>query len=210
MKEAAWKPQLPPFRKYKKTVFANVIKTSSFIYQIGESPALRETSKAVPVGKITSPEYKKKLAYLKSCMKKYRRLAGMGRGITAVQVGISERFSVIYMPEIKGELSIIVNPEITKRSKKLLVYPEMCMSANPIIASVVRPSWIEFSYYDEEGKKKYWDRKDTTRLGKMYNRVFLHEIDHMDGMINIDKVDAKSLIFESDPSFYENATFEEV
>lgn len=70
------------------------------------------------------------------------------------------------------------------------------MSVNPIIAPVDKPSWIEFEYLDEKGK--------------MYNRVFQHEIDHMDGIINIDLVKSKELNFESDPSYYEKARFEEV
>lgn len=45
----------------------------------------------------------------------------------------------------------------------------------------------------------------------MLNRVFQHEIDHMNGIINIDKVKSpKELILESDPDFHKNAKFEEV
>ena len=84
------------------------------------------------------------------------------------------------------------------------------MSANPIIANIVRPSWVEVEYYDEFGKKQYWNRKDSTKEDKIYNRVFQHEIDHMEGIINIDKVPSKELILQSDPSFYKSASFIEV
>lgn len=205
-----WKQQLAPFRKHKKQVFEDIINTLGFIYQIGEDKRLRLPSKEIPINKITSKETKEKIKYLKKCTLSYRKLTGKGRGITAIQVGIPERFSVIYMPEIKGELLIVINPKITKKSEKLLKYPEICMSANPIIAPVIRPSWIEFEYYDENGEKQYWNRKDEDKLGKMYNRVFQHEIDHMDGIINIDLCDSKNLIFESDPKYYDKASFEEV
>ncbi|MBP9719475.1 MAG: peptide deformylase, partial [Candidatus Levybacteria bacterium] len=106
------------------------------------------------------------------------------------------------------DLLIIINPVITKKSKDLYRYPEICMSANPLIAPVVRPAWIEFSYLDEHGKEQLWETKDDTKEGRLYNRVFQHEIDHMDGIINIDKVQSNELIFESDPTFYDKATFE--
>lgn len=216
-----WKPQKPPFRDYKKKVFEKAMVVVDFIYQIGESEALRKTSQEVPLEKITTPDFQKKIAYLKSCILQYRKLTGIGRGITGVQVGISERVAVIYIGSIissrsprhfvpRNDLLIIINPVITKKSITMLRYPEICMSANPIIAPVIRPSWIEFSYYDETGKKQEWRTKDDTKEGKLYNRVFQHEIDHMDGIINIDKVQSKELIFESDPTFYDKASFEKV
>lgn len=220
-----WRPKPAPFRKYKKELYQKIIDICNFIYQIGESEDLRLPSREIPINQIILKEMQLKIAYLRKCMMRYRQLTGYGRGITAVQVGIPERFSVIYMPirnvnklscmagepEIKKEdLLIIINPKITKKSKRLLRYPEVCMSANPIIAPVVRPAWIEFEYYNETGIKKYWKTKDNTKQGRMYNRVFQHEIDHMDGIINIDKVSSKELIFESDPKFYERAKFEKI
>ena len=205
-----WHPILPPFRKFKKQQLDKIALTSQFIYQIGESPILRQVSSPVNLNEISTIDFKKKIEYLKRCMRRYRKIAGMGRGITAVQVGIPEKFSVIYMPEIKNELLIIINPVITKSSEDKLLYPEMCMSVNPAIAPVVRSSWIEFEYYDEEGIKKTWDRRADDALGVMYNRVLQHEIDHMNGIVNIDLVQSKDIIFESDPVFYKNAKFTKV
>ncbi len=76
------------------------------------------------------------------------------------------------------------------------------MSANPIIAKVIRPEFIEFEYYDEKGAKQFWNDKD-----RLLNRVFQHEIDHMEGIINIDLVDSKDLILLSDAEFFKNAEF---
>ena len=202
-----WKPVLPPFRSHKAKQFRKVAKTSQFMYQIGDYDALRRPSKEVPVKEIGSKEFGQKIKYLKDTMRKYRRETGLGRGITAVQIGIPERFSVVNTPK---KLLIIINPKITKRSKEKYIYPEICMSANPIIAPTVRPAWIEFEYFDENGRKKYWKTKDKTKLGRMLNRVFQHEFDHMEGMINIDKLSGKDLIFEVDPKFYDNAKFEKV
>ncbi len=208
MQTKTWKPTRPPFADFKKEVFANASKVADFVYQIGESSILSKPSKIVPAGKIKSPEMKEKIKYLKNCLTRYRKLTGYGRGITAVQVGIPERFSVIYTPE---KLIVIINPQIIKKSKTLLKYSEMCMSANPIIAPVVRPAWIEFEYLDENGEGQIWNTKDNTDLSRMMNRVFQHEIDHMDGIINIDLVNLpKELILESDPGYYNQAKFEKV
>ena len=204
-----WKPQPAPFASYKKNVLARAAKVADFIYQIGETPALRQPSILVPVKEISSAEIQAKINYLQDCLRRYRRLTGYGRGITGVQVGIPERISVIFTADM--EIITIINPKITKRSSKHYKYPEICMSANPIIAPVSRPAWIEFSYHDEKGSLKHWKTKDDTDAGRIMNRVFQNEIDHMEGIINIDKVaHPKELILESDPKFYENAGFEEV
>ncbi len=42
------------------------------------------------------------------------------------------------------------------------------------------------------------------------NRVFQHEIDHMEGIINIDRCLSKELTLESDPKFYKKTKFEKV
>lgn len=199
--------ELPPFRKFKTKVFGNAAKTGQFIYQIGETEDLRKPSKEIPVSKITSKEYQAKFKFIKNCLRKYRKLTGMGRGITGVQVGIPERFSVVYAPE---KLIIIINPKITKISKEKLKYPEICMSANPLIVPTIRAAWIEFEYFDEKGKLQKWDTKDNTDLGRILNRVFQHEIDHMDGIINLDRGNPKEFILESDPRFYQRAKFEQV
>lgn len=215
-------PVKPPFRAFKRQVFGKALSVSSFVHQIGESVNLRKPSKAVPIGKINSLETKAKIKYVKACLIKYRKITGYGRGITAVQLGIPERFSVIYKGQtirnIKNEknvsyedLEVIINPRTTRKSKRLLKYPEMCMSANPVIIPTIRPSWIEFEYYDEDGNLQEWDTKDNTEVGRMMNRVYQHEFDHMEGIINIDKVkNAAEIILESDPDFYKNAKFEEV
>lgn len=219
MNKKTWKPIPPLFRRNKKKVYEKVIAAYGLVYQIGESNLLRKPSKPVLLKEIKKKEFQEKISYLKKVLIKYRKLTGMGRGVTAVQIGIPERFSVIYTGKAlrsktsrirSKDLIVIINPKITKQSTKLYKYPEICMSANPIIAPVVRPAWIEFEYYDENGDKKYWNRKDINKEGKICNRVFQHEIDHMDGIINIDRVNSRELILESDPKFYKNAAFEEV
>ena len=84
------------------------------------------------------------------------------------------------------------------------------MSAVPAIAPVIRPAWVEVEYYDEFVERQKWITKDDDKLGKMYNRVIQHEIDHLPGIINIDRIESKEITYESDPDFYKKAAFEPV
>lgn len=187
--------------KFKKKIFEEAAKISQLTLQIGETPLLREKSKEVNPEEITSGEIKSVIKKLKETLKKYRKLTGKGRGVAAVQIGIPLKIAVIYSQK---DILTIINPKVLFRSKTYFKYPEICMSANPIIAKVKRPSYIKFEYFDEEGDKKIWDEPDN----KLMNRVFMHEIDHMEGIINIDLVKSSDLILLSDPAFFENAEFE--
>jgi peptide deformylase len=203
-----WKPTPPPFVDFKKEMYDKAARVADLIYQVGEYAALRESSAKVSVKSIVSPEMQQKFAYIKDCLTEYRKRTGYGRGIAGVQIGVPERFAVIYTPE---KFILIVNPKIVRKSDNMLLYPEMCMSAFPVIAPVVRPAWIEFEYFDENGKEQVWNTKDTTDYGRILNRVFQHEIDHMEGIINSDLVRSpKELLLDSDPHFYQNARFENV
>src|SRR3989344_7881454 len=192
---------------YLTQVFKNTAKLSKLVYHIGELEELRKPSNEVKKELNKTLEIKKVITDLKATLKKYRKLSGKGRGIAAIQRGIPLKIAVVYSFE---KVITIINPKIIKTSAENYLYPEICMSANPIIAPLKRPGWIEFEYLDEDGIKQKWNKKDSTKETKILNRVFQHEIDHMEGIINIDKVSSKTLIFESDPEFYEKAKFEEV
>lgn len=197
----------PPFAQFKKKQSLQYQSFSEFIIQLGESGILREKSAEVGPTEIHSEYFKKELEYLTSCFLKYRGITGHGRGISAVQVGIARRLCLIFTPE---KILVIINPKITARSAEGLKYPEMCMSIFPIIAPVIRPAWIEFEYLDEAGSRQFWNTKDDTPDGRILNRVFQHEFDHLDGRLNIDYCHGEDLILESDPKFYELAKFEEI
>lgn len=205
-----WKPRPPKEYKYKQQNFKDLALAAKFIYQIGELDALRCSSQVVHVEKITTPEYKAKFTYLKNCMQEYRKLMGKGRGIAAVQVGIPERFFVLFRPDQKEKFPVFINPQITNLSSSKYRFPEACMSCNSLIVKAIRPAWIEFSYLTEQGKEEVWKLKDMTKKGRMYNRVVQHEIDHLEGIVNIDTVESKELIFESDEKYYKSAIFEKV
>lgn len=203
-----FKAPLPPFRKFKAKIFAGNSQVSKFIYQLGESNILRNPSKEVSINEIKNPKMQSKFRYLKKCFLNYKELTGFGRGIAAVQVGILERFAYV---DTGKDILLIINPKITKSSKEKLKYPEGCMSLSPLVVPVIRPSWIEFEYYNERGGKQFWNTKDNTKIGRGLNRVFQHEIDHLNGILCLDRVDStKELFLLSDPNYYKSDHYEKV
>jgi peptide deformylase len=204
-----WKPKKAPLRVDKKKIFQEVIKTCDFIYQIGEYGPLRKPSLSVALSVLNTNAWKAKLKYLKSCFAKYKKLTGKGRGLAAVQVGIGERFILVYLKKEKKSW-ILINPKIVGKSEVLLRYPEICMSANPLVAPVVRPSYVKVEYYDEKGNKRVWEEKDTTLENRMLNRVLQHEIDHLDGILCIDRVESREIELESKLKAYAKKRFEKV
>jgi peptide deformylase len=213
MPKSVWEPSLPPGRAYIHENLAEIRKASSFIYQVGESPILREPSMTIPIKEIVSPVVQAKIDYVKACLRRYTKLTnGKGRGLAAVQVGVHERFFVAYLgKETKNRvISVFINPKVDEASETLYRYNEACMSANSLVAPVIRPAWIRFTYYNERGEQQEWKQKDTTYHYRMLNRVLQHEIDHLEGIINIDKVPSVSLSFESKKGEYKRAKFEVV
>lgn len=188
---------------FKRSVFKYAAKVAHLTYQIGETDLLRKRSKEVNIGEIKSRKIQIIISKLKKSLLKYKQLAGKGRGVTAVQIGIPLQIAVLY---IKDQLVTIINPKIIEKSECMLLYPEICMSANPIIARVSRPEWVIVEYFDESANKKIWNQKKDLTL----NRIMQHEINHMEGIINIDLAASKDLILDSDPSFFKNARFKKI
>jgi len=202
-----WTPIPPPAREFKEKTLKELSKTASFIYQVGESTLLRKKSLLVNVASIPFPEFQAKISYLRKCLVDYRHLTGKGRGIAAVQVGIPEQFLIFYR---ENKFVTMINPKVISRSREMYVYPEICMSANNLIASVIRPSWVEVEYRDEAGALCVWKVKATAKQGMIENRIIQHEIDHLGGIINIDLVNSSELTFVSNAKFYEDTVFKKI
>ncbi len=118
-----------------------------------------------------------------------------GVGLAAPQVDYSYRMALIEtLPEtdeagepIEGtrELFVIVNPEIVWKSRDLVDGIEGCLSIPGYVGEVERPESIRVRAQDRYGKKM------KLRLHGWTARIFQHEIDHLDGVLYIDKLTAK-------------------
>lgn len=106
-------------------------------------------------------------------------------GLAAPQVGISLKVSVINLNENKEEPTlIIVNPKILSTSGKKDKKKESCMSLPHYRGEVERKHKINISYQDRFGKVNQLETEG------FLARVLSHEIDHLDGILYIDKMES--------------------
>ena len=116
-----------------------------------------------------------------------------GVGLAAPQVNVSERVIVVELPadEEEGtpaEHYVFVNPEIIKTSHEVEDGQEGCLSVPGYVGEVPRYTMIVVRGQDARGKPQRIRAKDYLA------RIFQHEIDHLDGVLFIDRVDDPSKI----------------
>ena len=100
-----------------------------------------------------------------------------GVGLSANQIGISERVFIMVLNLETEETITCFNPRIIKRYDDNVWCEEGCLSFPDEIINVQRPDRIVVKYEDEDKK----DHK--IKLSGMAARVFLHEFDHLEGIV---------------------------
>ena len=100
-----------------------------------------------------------------------------GVGLSANQIGIGERVFVMILNMETEETITCFNPRIIKRYDDNVWCEEGCLSFPDKIINVQRPDRIVVKYEDEDKK----DHK--IKLSGMAARVFLHEFDHLEGIV---------------------------
>lgn len=102
-----------------------------------------------------------------------------GIGLSAVQIGELKRVVVINSGE---ESQVFINPKIEQSSFKKEILEEGCLSFPELFLKVARPRFIKVSALNLKGQKL-----DIKAQGIMA-RVFCHEIDHLNGVLFIDRL----------------------
>ena len=100
-----------------------------------------------------------------------------GVGLSANQIGIGERVFIMVLNMETEETITCFNPRIIKRYEDDVWCEEGCLSFPDKIINVQRPDRIVVKYEDEDKK----DHK--IKLSGMAARVFLHEFDHLEGIV---------------------------
>ena len=100
-----------------------------------------------------------------------------GVGLSANQIGIGERVFIMMLNMETEETITCFNPRIIKRYDDDVWCEEGCLSFPDEIINVERPDRIIIKYEDEDKK----DHK--IKLSGMAARVFLHEFDHLEGIV---------------------------
>jgi peptide deformylase len=139
-------------------------------------PVLRK--RAAPVAHVT-PEIRRMVDDMFETM-----YDEVGIGLAAPQVGISLRLMVVGDDNGRTPRAL-VNPVIADRGGEVTA-EEGCLSLPGIFAPVTRSEWVRLEAQDLDGKPVAIRAKGLTA------RVFQHEMDHLDGVLFIDRLDAMS------------------
>lgn len=161
---------------------------------LGES-ILRERARPVPHATLKTTKFK---ALIRDMLRTMH--AAYGVGLAAPQIGIAKRLAVLEL-RAPGRAdtkvwpkTVIVNPLIRKKSKTMVEDWEGCLSIPGLKGIVPRHRSIEVRYLDEHGAR------NIVRLTGYIARVFQHEIDHLNGMVYLDRMkDSRTLSFTSNP-----------
>lgn len=156
------------------------------IKEIGEDILKK---KALPVSDFLDPKLKTLAESMMATM-----LTSNGVGLAAPQVGESIRLLVMNpYPTKKGsETLVVINPEITAKSKDKERAKEGCLSVPGLIGSVARFCEISVHYYDLDGTEKTLDLKGFPA------RVLQHELDHLDGLLFLDRLTSPKDLFSEE------------
>ncbi|HBC44488.1 MAG: Peptide deformylase [Parcubacteria group bacterium GW2011_GWC2_42_12] len=143
------------------------------------NPILRKKSKEINFKEINTRDFAKLVSAMGKTMIKTD-----GAGLAAPQIGKSIRLAVINSKD--GPICLI-NPKITRKSWARELGQEGCLSIPGIFGQVKRHKKITVAYYNQAGKKI-----KQVAQGLMA-RVMQHEIDHLDGILFIDKMAGKKI-----------------
>jgi peptide deformylase len=158
------------------------------------TPVLRQ--KGARIENIT-PAIKKLAADMLETMYTYK-----GVGLAAQQVSVARQLTVIDVRgvtdrpsslELKGQPAdvtafmplVLINPEV-KPVGEPATGPEGCLSFPEIYADITRPEAVDVKALDLEGKPVEF------RCGGLLARVVQHELDHLHGILFIDRMDKKT------------------
>jgi peptide deformylase len=138
------------------------------------------------------PRLKKVAAPVTSVSDDLRRLAddmletmydAPGIGLAAPQVAVMNRMIVMDCAKDEDatpEPMVLINPEVVWTSDERSVYDEGCLSIPEQYAEVERPSEVEVSWMNLDGKT------ERARFDGLWATCVQHEIDHLDGKLFID------------------------
>lgn len=104
----------------------------------------------------------------------------LGVGLAATQVGVLHRL-LVYRVQPDAPLAALINPEIEWRGKEQEIAEEGCLSLPAVLVDVERPVHVRVRARDEEGQPI------TIEASGLEARVIQHEMDHLDGVLILDR-----------------------
>jgi peptide deformylase len=107
--------------------------------------------------------------------------AADGVGLAANQIGVQKRLFVWDIGDSKG---VAINPRVEGHTGEW-VYDEGCLSVPGLFWPIARPQLVRLTALDLDGNEFSIDADE------MEARVFLHETDHLDGILLLERLDAE-------------------
>lgn len=146
------------------------------ILQLGD-PGLRQVS--TPIMDFADSTFRGNYHRLHATLAAFRRAHGFGRAISAPQIGVPQRFIAL---NLGTGPQLLVNPEVTWTSQETFTMWDDCMSFPSLLVRVQRYYSISLNYRDEDGAPHKW-----TRLDQTTSELLQHEMDHLDGILAVDR-----------------------
>ncbi|MDD3486794.1 MAG: peptide deformylase [Candidatus Moranbacteria bacterium] len=134
---------------------------------------LRRKTRKVRKEEIKNPKFKRLVLDMVKAMEEEK-----GVGLAAPQVGSDLRLCTV---AVEGEVFVLINPEIKSYSRKKDIFEEGCLSFPNQFFQVERPIKVKVQTLNLEGEKQ------KIKADGFLARVLQHEIDHLDGILVIDR-----------------------
>jgi peptide deformylase len=154
--------------------------------------------KGAPIEAVT-PAIRQLIADMFDTMYAYKGIGlaaqqvGQAVQLTVIDVrGVTERPSTL---ELKGQPAevarfmplVLINPQVTPVPGSAMAKgPEGCLSFPEVYADITRPEAVDVTALDKEGKPFAF------RCGGLLSRAVQHEVDHLQGILFIDRMDKKT------------------
>lgn len=167
------------------------------IVQVGE-PVLRQAARPLLPDEIRSREIRELIAAMKEAMR-----AAPGVGLAAPQVGQPLQLAVIEdrpeytkdaSPEVLRErertpvpFHVIINPKLKLLEEPAVEFFEGCLSLPGLMAMVARARRVRVECLDAKAKPR------VIEASGWYARILQHEIDHLHGILYVDRMQPRSL-----------------
>lgn len=169
---------------------------AALVLQLGD-PQLRQVS--APVLNFADSTFRENSHQLHATLAAFRRAHGFGRAISAPQIGVPQRFIAL---TLGTGPQLLVNPEVMWTSQETFTMWDDCMSFPSLLVRVQRYSSISLRYRDEHGAPHDW-----TRLNQATSELLQHELDHLDGVLAVDRaLDRDALVlrevFEAQRTYF--------
>ncbi len=113
-----------------------------------------------------------------------------GIGLAAPQVAVQKQLIIvdIHPDEAANPPLILINPTLKRAGQDLSLGQEGCLSIPGVYLDVKRPELIEVTYKDEQGRPR------TLQATGLLSRAIQHEMDHLNGILFVDRVDNDLLL----------------